>query len=111
MNKNNDDYCSCKSTVSQMDADSNKYFCVKCYKEVNKVKTKEDILGPPCYPHECGSMVEVQPHSWSFKAMEEYSQSQLSEYKEKLKAEILQGCIQSNKVFNYEDVLTLIDKI
>jgi len=38
------------------------------------MKTKEEILGPPCYPHECGSMVEVQPQHAVLKAMEEYAE-------------------------------------
>lgn len=72
-------------------------------------KTKEDISHKAwrklCNQNWANVQGEIE------QAMEEYSQSQLSEYKEKLKAEIHKGCFRSDKVFSVEDVLTLIDKI
>lgn len=50
--------------------------------------TKEEILGPSLYPHECSSMVEVQPHEFVLKAMDEYAAQCVSDFKEKLKAKL-----------------------
>lgn len=55
-----------------------------------KGKSREEILGPSCYPHECGSMVEVQPHEFALRAMQEFSDQQLNEYKIKLKEALMQ---------------------
>lgn len=38
--------------------------------------TREEILGIPSYPHECGSMIEVHTRQDALKAMSEFAQQE-----------------------------------
>lgn len=51
-------------------------------------KTKEEILGPPAYSHECGSFIEVDTRQEVLKAMDAWADQKLEEYKERLKKEL-----------------------
>lgn len=48
-------------------------------------KTKEEILGPPAYSHECGSFIEVDTRQEVLKAMDAWADQKLEEYKEKIR--------------------------
>ena len=44
--------------------------------------TREEILGIPSYPHECGSMIEVHTRQDALKAMSEFAQQEAIEFVE-----------------------------
>lgn len=51
-------------------------------------KTKEEILGPPAYSHECGSFIEVDTRQEVLKAMDAWAEQRLKEYKERIRSRI-----------------------
>lgn len=50
-------------------------------------KTAEDILGASCYPHECGSMIEIVTKQDAIRAIDEYA-SPLKKRIEELETEL-----------------------
>ena len=38
--------------------------------------TREEILGIPSYPHECGGMIEIHTRQGALKAMSEFAQQE-----------------------------------
>ena len=62
--------------------------------------TREEILGIPSYPHECGSMIEVHTRQDALKAMSEFAQQEAIAFAEWCAENGWEKHIQENTWFN-----------